>query len=334
MASVWRAHDRFTKRDVALKLLRPDAALRRSHRSRFIAEAQTMASLGHPNVLQVYEIGEDKDYVWFSMEIVEGGALIDALQRSGRIPAMQALHWLFQVLQALAAAHDRGVVHRDVKPDNILIRRDGSIALGDFGIARIRDVEFTHRTRPGIAMGTAGYMAPEQREDARSVGPPADIYAVGATLYASITGLEPPDLFAAHLDPRLLRRVPPVVRDVILRACNYMAEARFPDARAMAVAVAHAHDALARGTGTPEQFDSWMAHFDTCRFASAARPRGRVRMTAATEVQEDPLADPFSIEGAQVSSEPVAEVPRKEFILLAIAGAVIAWAMLQALLLA
>jgi serine/threonine protein kinase len=286
MATVWRAIDASTRAEVAVKLLHPGISERISYRSRFLAEARTMARIRHPNVLRVHEVGDENGRYWFTMEIVDGGALIDTLERQGKVAMLTALDWAFQLLQALSAAHLEGVVHRDVKPDNILVDQNGRIRLCDFGIARIRSEQVEHRTRTGVAMGTAGYMAPEQRENARDVGAPADIYAVGATLYALITGCEPPDLFASHVDPTLLRGLPPAVRDAIAQSTAYRPERRYANARAMATDIAAAYDTIARGEGKPERGAVWLARFDDLLVQD--RPWLR---------EDEPLTDVFSLEG-------------------------------------
>jgi serine/threonine protein kinase len=274
MATVWRARDTAIGEEIAIKILHPEVAQRKSYRSRFLAEARTMSRIDHPNVLKVFDVGEEEGRYWFTMEVVEGGALIDILEKTGKIEPLQALDVTFQTLQALAAAHLEGVVHRDVKPDNVLLSPDGRARLSDFGIARIRNERVDHRTRTGVSMGTVGYMAPEQRENARGVGPPADLYSVGATLYAMVTGCEPPDLFAAHLDPALVESVPPAIRDVVRTATAYRAEKRYPHARAMAADVAKAYDAIARGKGMEEQGPAWLARFDALILQCARRQAG------------------------------------------------------------
>jgi serine/threonine protein kinase len=270
MAAVWRARDHQAGGEIAVKILHAEIAERRSYRSRFLAEARTMQRMRHPSVLRVWDLGEDEGRPWFTMEIVDDGALIDRLERTGRVPPLEALDITFQTLQALQVAHLATVVHRDVKPDNILLNKDGSVRLSDFGIARIRNERVDHQTRTGVAMGTVGYMSPEQRESARDVGPGADIYAIGATLYATVTGCEPPDLFAAHLDPKLLDAVPPAIRDVVRTATAYRPENRYASARAMAEDIAKARDAVARGLGQPEVAAQWLARFDALIIESQA----------------------------------------------------------------
>lgn len=291
MASVWRANDTTTGDVVAVKLLHLEIAERRNHRSRFLAEARTMRRLNHPNVLRVWDVGEDDGRPWFTMDLVDGGALIDRLQTLGKLPPLEALDVAFQVLQALSVAHLASVVHRDVKPDNVLLGRDGSVRLSDFGIAQIRNDRVDHITGSGVAMGTVGYMSPEQRESARDVGPAADLYATGATLYASVTGWEPPDLYAAHLDPKLLDHVPPAIREVVRRATAYRPEKRYPNARAMAEGVARAHDAMARGMGLPEKLPEWLARFD--RLIAESIPPG-------ADTSAAPPADALPVRAAVV----------------------------------
>jgi serine/threonine protein kinase len=319
MATVWKATDTVGGTEVAVKLLHPGISERVSYRSRFLAEARTMARINHPNVLRVHEVGDEGGRYWFTMEIVDGGALIDLLERKGRIEILTALDWTLQLLQALGAAHFEGVVHRDVKPDNVLVDKEGRIRLADFGIARIRTEQVEHRTRTGVAMGTAGYMSPEQRENARDVGPAADIYAVGATMYALITGCEPPDLFASHLDPALLRGLPPAVRDIVKNATAYRPERRYPNARAMAAEIAAAYDAIARGQGLPEQGDAWLARYDA--LLTQHRPWLK---------NEEAVVDPFTLDGdpnAEDKAQSTPNVPETRWATMAFVFAAVASAL-------
>lgn len=299
MATVWRAWDQERKQDVALKLLHEEVGKKKSYRSRFLTEARIMARIDHPNVIRVYEVGEESGRYWFTMEVVEGGALIDVLEKRGKFPVLESLDITFQLLQGLAAAHLAGVVHRDIKPDNVLLSPDGRCRLADFGIARIRNERVDHRTRTGVSMGTVGYMAPEQRENARAVGPAADIYAVGSTLFALVTGYEPPDLFAAHLDPALLEGVPPSVRDVIRKATTYRTDQRYPHARGMASDVAVAYDAIAREDGSDEIGRMWLERFDMLM----AR---RVLRGAPIE-EADVDVEPFTLDKVPTDMKPLLE---------------------------
>jgi tRNA A-37 threonylcarbamoyl transferase component Bud32 len=261
MASVWRARDEVLGVDRAIKLLHPSIAANRGVRGRFEDEARTMAGLDHPHVLRVVDFGEDDGIAWFAMELVEGGSVMDEVDRRGALALADALRVAFEVATALGAAHARGVVHRDVKPHNILLSPAGA-RLTDFGIARVQDSVRRSRTRTGVAMGTIGYMSPEQREDAHRAGPASDLYALGVTLYVMLTGREPPELLVSDVNPHLLSDIDPVARDVIAHATRLEPTERPADARALAAALARARDAVARRQGEAQPGSAWMARFD------------------------------------------------------------------------
>ncbi len=185
-ADVHRATDTTLQRPVAVKLLR-DVAGDASDRARFVAEARTLASLSHRNLVMVLDagIGDEDDRPFLVMELVEGRALSDAL-RQGPLPAREVARIGAEVAAGLAFAHERGVVHRDVKPGNVLLSDDGRVKLADFGIARLIGDTVRH-TRTGTAIGTAAYLAPEQVRGEDVTGC-ADVYALGLVLLEALTG--------------------------------------------------------------------------------------------------------------------------------------------------
>ncbi len=185
-ADVHRATDTTLQRPVAVKLLR-DVAGDASDRARFVAEARTLASLSHRNLVMVLDagIGDEDDRPFLVMELVEGRALSDAL-REGPLPAREVARIGAEVAAGLAFAHERGVVHRDVKPGNVLLSDDGRVKLADFGIARLIGDTVRH-TRTGTAIGTAAYLAPEQVRGEDVTGC-ADVYALGLVLLEALTG--------------------------------------------------------------------------------------------------------------------------------------------------
>ncbi|OOC54696.1 MULTISPECIES: Stk1 family PASTA domain-containing Ser/Thr kinase [Nocardiopsis] len=190
MATVYVAHDLRLDRRLALKVMHPSLAQDPTFVQRFINEAHSVAKLSHPNVVQVFDQGEDQGHVFLAMEYVPGRTLRDLLKAQGRLAPRDALNVMASVLAALGAAHQAGMVHRDVKPENVLITEDGRVKVADFGLARAVEQSNQGLTRTGTLMGTAAYLAPEQIErgtaDARS-----DVYAAGIMLYELLTGGQP-----------------------------------------------------------------------------------------------------------------------------------------------
>jgi eukaryotic-like serine/threonine-protein kinase len=185
MATVDLAHDVELDRPVALKRLAENLARDDDLRRRFVREARLAARLAHPNVVRVFDVGEDDGRPFIAMEYVEGETLSEFVARRGPLPPAEAATLGMQMCAGLAAAHAAGLVHRDVKPQNLLLSSDGVLKLGDFGIALGKDG--TRLTIAGTVLGTAGYLAPEQARG-EQVTAAADIYAVGAVLYELLTG--------------------------------------------------------------------------------------------------------------------------------------------------
>jgi eukaryotic-like serine/threonine-protein kinase len=188
MATVYRAIDTRLDRWVALKVMHADLARDEDFVNRFIGEAKSVARLSHPNVVSVFDQGRDGPYPYLAMEYVPGRTLRNLLAERGRFPAGEALSIMVPLLSGLAAAHTAGIVHRDVKPENVLIAPDGHLKVVDFGLARALSVN--SQTRTGVIIGTVAYLAPEQvtgtGADART-----DIYAAGIVLYELLTGTKP-----------------------------------------------------------------------------------------------------------------------------------------------
>ncbi|WP_031506572.1 Stk1 family PASTA domain-containing Ser/Thr kinase [Streptomyces megasporus] len=188
MATVYRALDTRLDRVLALKVMHPSLATDASFVERFIREAKSAARLAHPNVVGVFDQGSDGGYVYLAMEYVQGCTLRDVLRERGALRPRAALEILEAVLAALGAAHLAHLVHRDVKPENVLIGDDGRVKVADFGLVRAVDQQTSAST--GSVMGTVSYLAPEQIEhgtaDAR-----ADVYACGVVLYEMLTGSKP-----------------------------------------------------------------------------------------------------------------------------------------------
>ena len=180
MGSVFKAHDPVLERSVALKVISPDIEVTDALRTRFFREAQACARLNHPNIVTVYDLAEVDGHLFIVMELLEGEELRGIISRRKPIALEDKLAIMIQVCDGLAYAHQRGVVHRDVKPGNVFVLHDGSVKIVDFGIARIMNSD-SDLTRKGLVMGTLRYMAPEQaqgRADQRS-----DVFSVGAVFY-------------------------------------------------------------------------------------------------------------------------------------------------------
>lgn len=236
MAAVWLARDLRYDRMVALKVLRPELAVSLGGQ-RFLREIMLAARLQHPHIVPVYDSGEigpatpgDPPILWFTMPWIEGESLRERLRREGPLPTAEAVRIAREVARGLQYAHDHGVVHRDVKPENILLTRDGSTMVADFGIARPAQTGAAdHLTSTGVIIGTPLYMSPEQATGA-AVDGRSDIYALGCVLYEMLSGDPPfaggtaPEVVARHLTdtPSLagarFARVPAALRGVLARA--------------------------------------------------------------------------------------------------------------------
>ena len=236
MAIVYRAYDSRLDVERAIKVLNPRLASSAQIIKRFENEARTMAKLHHPNIVTVHDVGHEGDRAYMVMELVLGGTLMDHLQHFGFMAEREACEAMTLVLQALAVAHDRGVVHRDIKPHNVLVDAKGTPRVTDFGIAHVPSATRS-LTRTGAIMGTWAYMAPEQRADSKTVDARADIYGVGATLYYLVTGREPFDLHNTEAHEESFAGVPEALAGFIRKATRYRPSDRFADSRAAAAAL-------------------------------------------------------------------------------------------------
>lgn len=232
---VYRARDRLDGTLVALKILRPELSTNAQAVERQAAEAVTMTLLDHPHIVGVRDMGAEADgllYVAMDWAPASARGVVEVCALS----LDTILRWGVQILWALGTAHARGIVHRDVKPDNVLISAQGEALLTDFGVALVPDADMpTERER---LLGTPSFMAPEQRGQAGSVGPPADLYALGATLLSLCTGADPGQLFLDRGDEPRWRALPHALRAVLFRATRPEIGARHPSARALALELA------------------------------------------------------------------------------------------------
>ena len=236
MGEVWRASDDVLGRDVAVKVLKAEYAADPTFLQRFRNEARHTAALSHPGIANVFDYGEVGEMAYLVMELVGGEPLSALLAREAPLEPGRALDILGQAALALQAAHDVGVVHRDVKPGNVLVRPDGVVKVTDFGIARA--VDTAPITQTGLLMGTAAYLSPEQAAG-RVATPASDIYSLGVVGYECLTGRRPfhadsaIGVATAHInntpDP-LPDTVPPLVSDFVMRALEKDPAKRQPNA--------------------------------------------------------------------------------------------------------
>ncbi len=231
MATVYKAWDRQLAVFRAIKVLSPELAKRPAIRSRFLTEAKAMARLQHPFVVAIQDVADADGQTFIVMELIGGGTTWERVVRDGPWPEKDAVRIVSNIASAVEAAHEAGIIHRDIKPQNILITTSGDARLTDFGIARFDDVRDRRaETRTGTVMGTWGFMPPEQRNDTSRVGPRSDIYALGATLWSLVRGRTPTDLFMADREPEMLEGLSPELARIVVRATRYRPDDRFSSA--------------------------------------------------------------------------------------------------------
>jgi eukaryotic-like serine/threonine-protein kinase len=245
MGQVWRARDLTLDRTVAVKTLRPDLVDDAGFDARFRAEARTLAALTHPNVVGIYDYGrcevDGRPVAYLVMSFVEGQPLSRRLS-DGPLPVAETMSIVAQAAMALHAAHRLGIVHRDVKPANILVQPDGKVVLVDFGVARSPASTSVHTGK--VIFGSAHYMAPEQAA-ARGVSPATDVYALGVVAYHCLVGQPPFEAESAlevalkHVidePPPLPLTIPLAARRVVMRAMAKHPRSRYPSASELAAA--------------------------------------------------------------------------------------------------
>jgi WD40 repeat protein/tRNA A-37 threonylcarbamoyl transferase component Bud32 len=276
MGVVYKARDRTLHRPVALKMILAGAHAGPEDLVRFLAEAEAVAQLQHPHVVQVYEVGRHEGLPYFSLEYVEGGTLADRLAAGPEQPG-EAARLVEALARAVHAAHERGIIHRDLKPANVLLQADGGGAgpgtpkVTDFGLAK-RLERGSGLTATGAILGTPSYMAPEQAEGKRAIGPAADVYSLGAILYECLTG-RPPFRAPTPLDTvmqvvsqepvppsRLQPKVPRDLETICLKCLHKDPARRYPGALALAEDLARFREGRpirARRTGRLERARLW-----------------------------------------------------------------------------
>ncbi|HQI81013.1 MAG TPA: serine/threonine-protein kinase [Deltaproteobacteria bacterium] len=247
MGVVYQAHDPQIGRTIALKVLRPDRVSSEDFVQRFLKEARAIGRMSHQNIVTVYDVGQDQSTVYIAMEFLEGEAL-NAYARDRTLTMEQIIDIGIQVADSLDYAHTRGIVHRDIKPQNIMVAPTGVVKLTDFGIAHVEDPEASHQTQAGEILGTPNYMSPEQvmgkKVDGRS-----DLYSLGVILYELATGSRPfkgenlAAIFHAITSetparPEALNpQVPKGLSGVILRCLEKNPEERFRTGRELSEAL-------------------------------------------------------------------------------------------------
>ncbi len=193
MATVFKAKQLSLDRLVAIKVLPRKFSSNAQFIERFYAEGRAAAQLNHPNIVQAFDVGKAGDYHYFVMEFVDGRTVFDDIVKHKRFSESEAIDIAIQTAEALLHAHDRGLIHRDVKPKNIMINQDGVAKLADMGLARAISDKEAAEAEAGKAFGTPYYISPEQIRGEKNIGPPSDIYSLGATLYHMVTGNVPFD---------------------------------------------------------------------------------------------------------------------------------------------
>jgi len=250
MGIVYRARDARLKRPVAIKLLPPELAFRSEIRSRFLREAETAAQLSHPNIVPIYSVDEKDGLVYFVMAFIDGDNLAKRIHDTGAISPVESRRILRDVADALAYAHAHGVVHRDIKPDNILLdSQNGRPMVTDFGIARAISDGDARLTATGIAIGTPAFMSPEQSAGDRDLDGRSDLYSLGVVAYQMLCGDLPfnatstPALLVKHLSERpvpIEQRsgdVPADLARAVMLCLEKNPDDRFPSAQALVTAL-------------------------------------------------------------------------------------------------
>ena len=270
MGVVYRARQLSLGRSVAIKVMLAGAHASPEELLRFRIEVESVALLCHPHIVQVYEVGEQGGYPFYSLEYVGGGNLAEKL-KDGPMPDAKAAQLVEKLARAVDAAHQRGIIHRDLKPANILLTTDGEPKITDFGLAKRMGDDFD-QTRTGAGLGTPSYMAPEQVEAAKGVGPATDVYGLGAILYEALTGHPPFEgPSAVNIMARLLseepvspRKINPAIhRDaevICLKCLEKDPRRRYPSAAALGDDLrnfARGKPITARPPGMLGRFDRW-----------------------------------------------------------------------------
>lgn len=316
MARVYRANDSKLRRPVAIKVLAPQLSLDPEFAQRFQREATTTASLRHPGIVTIYDIGEQDGFHYIAMELIRGRTLHTILEERGALGVGYAVSILDTLGQALDYAHRQGAVHRDVKPHNVMVDVDGRILLTDFGIALPPNEDGKRLTRTGIFMGTPEYMSPEQAE-ARRVDGRSDIYSLGIVAYEIITGSVPfsgatPQIIVAHAQTpppppsSIAAHLPEELDMVVAKALAKDPQRRYDSGAAMTAALRN----VARRYEIPEATDEEIAALAIPIDSSVGQPtvslgRGQTPVAAIPPaIQAQPTAQPTAPPAARPAASP------------------------------
>ncbi|MFC4112595.1 protein kinase domain-containing protein [Nonomuraea zeae] len=320
MGEVWRGEDIVLARTVAVKVLLPGRMEDPGFVARFQGEARAMATINHSGVVDVYDYGVSGDTVYLVMKFVDGEPLDRLLSRLGRIPPQAAMELIAQAASALQAVHNQGIVHRDVKPGNLLVQRDGTLVLTDFGIARS---DLANRlTDAGMVLGTAAYCAPEQAEGA-PVTPAVDIYALGVVAYECLVGQRPFDGDSAvtialkHIreaPPPLPADIPPAVRSLVEVALSKDPARRYPTARAMSEAAR----AIASG-----QMPAVHEPVQPLSTGASMVPPVEAYQTGAHQARARQSSEETTVAERRAGSRRAAKAPRRTGLIAGVAAAVV-----------
>ena len=244
MGIVYKAHDPNIDRTIALKVMRQDRVTSQDFVQRFLKEARAIGKLSHPNIVSVYDAGQDRGALFIAMELLVGESLED-IMKDKRLGPHEIVKIGVQVAEALDYAHQQGIVHRDIKPSNIILTPDDQVKITDFGIARIEDPSATQQTQAGQILGTPAYMSPEQVKGA-PVDHRTDLYSLGVILYELVSGNRPftGDSIAAIFSAILLQEPPELenssspmrqsLNEIIVKSLNKSPENRFQSGTQMA----------------------------------------------------------------------------------------------------
>jgi beta-lactam-binding protein with PASTA domain/tRNA A-37 threonylcarbamoyl transferase component Bud32 len=333
MATVYEALDQRLDRTIAVKVMHQNLAEDDEFVSRFIREARSAARLSHPNVVAVYDQGADQGHVFLAMELVPGRTLRDLIRERGHITPRQTFEVMEPVLAALGAAHAAGLIHRDVKPENVLLSDDGRVKVADFGLARAVTGATTHTTTGSVLMGTVAYLSPEQVT--RGVADPrSDVYSAGILLFEMLTGHKPYDGDTAiqvayrhvHDDvpppSSLVPGLPAELDHLVTRATNRDPDQRPADARRFLAEVVTARRSLSDG------------ELDTVGSGIAALT-GAPANTVVVDLTRNPVTPARRGDTGPLSAPPGARVRRRSrgpvalaiVVALAVALSLVAWAM-------